>query len=169
MEMPILLRQHLYIQTIDLWTLLWRQCITAHCKTKFKTDAIPLLTHCNYVSFALNLARGNRNFRSAGNVNLNDIRKTEWSRTTAKHNNARNVGMFLWMYWMWSRRYCYQWLIYDCVSRLIQTEFQGYKNLPSNLQYIRSAKSQNLNDFRPVLQISLPYPLKPGVKSRLKM
>ena len=35
-----------------------------------------------------------------------------------------------------------------------------------NISY---TKSQNLNVSRPVLQLSLPNPLKPGVKSRMKM
>ena len=34
---------------------------------------------------------------------------------------------------------------------------------------IRRTKSQNLNDSRLVLQLSVPNPLKPGVKSRMKM
>ena len=34
---------------------------------------------------------------------------------------------------------------------------------------IRRTKSQNLNDSRLVLQLSLSNPLKPGVKSRMKM
>ena len=34
---------------------------------------------------------------------------------------------------------------------------------------IRCTKSQNLNVSRLVLQLSLPNPLKPGVKSRMKM
>ena len=34
---------------------------------------------------------------------------------------------------------------------------------------IRRTKYQNLNASRLVLQLSLPYPLKPGVKSRMKM
>ena len=34
---------------------------------------------------------------------------------------------------------------------------------------IRRTKSQNLNDSRLVLQLSLPNRLKPGVKSRMKM
>ena len=35
--------------------------------------------------------------------------------------------------------------------------------------YIWRTKSQNLNDSRLVLQLSLRIPLKPGVKSRMKM
>ena len=34
---------------------------------------------------------------------------------------------------------------------------------------IRRTKSQNLNESRLVLQLSLPNPLNPGVKSRMKM
>ena len=34
---------------------------------------------------------------------------------------------------------------------------------------IRRTKSQKLNDSRLVFQLSLPNPLKPGVKSRMKM
>ena len=34
---------------------------------------------------------------------------------------------------------------------------------------MRRTKSQNLNDSRLVLPLSLPNPLKPGVKSRMKM
>ena len=34
---------------------------------------------------------------------------------------------------------------------------------------IRRIKSQNLNVCRLVLQLSLPNPMKPGVKSRMKM
>ena len=34
---------------------------------------------------------------------------------------------------------------------------------------IRRTKSQNLNDSHLVLKSSLPNPLKPGVKSRMKM
>ena len=34
---------------------------------------------------------------------------------------------------------------------------------------IRRTKSQNLNDSRLVLQLSLSNPLKPGLKSRMKM
>ena len=46
--------------------------------------------------------------------------------------------------------------------------------LRSNIMYrkisdIRRTKSQNLNVSRLVLQLSLPNPMKPGVKSRMKM
>ena len=47
---------------------------------------------------------------------------------------------------------------------------------PNSIEYdvreisnIRRNKSQNLNDSRLVLQLPLPNPLKPGVKSRMKM
>ena len=41
-------------------------------------------------------------------------------------------------------------------------------HLPKISNMIRT-KSQSLNDYRRVLQLSLPNPLKPGVKSRMKM
>ena len=34
---------------------------------------------------------------------------------------------------------------------------------------IKGTKSQNLNVSRLILQLSLPNPMKPGVKSRMKM
>ena len=34
---------------------------------------------------------------------------------------------------------------------------------------ISRTKSQNLNDYRLVLQLALPNPLKPGLKSRMKI
>ena len=34
---------------------------------------------------------------------------------------------------------------------------------------IKRTKSPNLNVSRPVMQLSLPNPMKPGVKSRMKM
>ena len=37
------------------------------------------------------------------------------------------------------------------------------------ISYITRTKFQNLNVFRLVLQLSLPSPLKPGVKSGMKM
>ena len=43
--------------------------------------------------------------------------------------------------------------------------FCGYHKVSN----IRRTKSQNLNDPRLILQMSLPNPLKPGVKSRMKM
>ena len=37
------------------------------------------------------------------------------------------------------------------------------------ISYIRRTKSQNLNDSRLVSHLSLPNPLEPGVKWRMKM
>ena len=34
---------------------------------------------------------------------------------------------------------------------------------------IRHTHNQNLNDSRLIMQLPLPHPLKPGVKSRMKM
>ena len=44
-------------------------------------------------------------------------------------------------------------------------KFQSYRKI----SYIRRIKSQNSNDSRLVLQLSLPNSLKPCVKSRMKM
>ena len=44
--------------------------------------------------------------------------------------------------------------------------YQSKKRKISNIRY---TKSQNFNDSRLVLQLSLPNPLKPGVKSRMEM
>ena len=42
-------------------------------------------------------------------------------------------------------------------------------DISRKISYIRRTKSQNLNDSHLVLKSSLPKPLKPGVKSRMKM
>ena len=44
-----------------------------------------------------------------------------------------------------------------------------YGSMYREISNISHTKSQNLNDYCPVLQLSLPNPLKPGVKSRMKM
>ena len=48
------------------------------------------------------------------------------------------------------------------IERLFDPDYRKVSN-------IRRTKSQNLNDSRRVLQLSFPYPLKSGVKSRMKM
>ena len=54
-----------------------------------------------------------------------------------------------------------------------QTRFfwyrQGYDCTYRKLYNIRRTKSPNLTVYRLVLQFSLPNPMKPGVKSRMKM
>ena len=42
-------------------------------------------------------------------------------------------------------------------------------NIYRKISNIRRTKSTNLNATRLVLQLSLPSPMKPGVKSRMKM
>ena len=49
-----------------------------------------------------------------------------------------------------------------------QTEYINLKNY-RKISNIRRTKSQKLNDSHLVFKSSLPYPLKPGVKSRMKM
>ena len=55
-----------------------------------------------------------------------------------------------------------------CLNMLISVSKRGlrYYRKVSN---IRRTKFQNLNDSRPVLQLSLPNLLKPCIKSRMKM
>ena len=52
-----------------------------------------------------------------------------------------------------------------CVDHADDAHFDYYR-IVSN---IRRTKLQNLNDSRPALQLSLPNPLKSGVKSRMKI
>ena len=47
--------------------------------------------------------------------------------------------------------------------------FFFYQNEYHKISYIRRTKSLHLNVSRLVSQLSLPYPLKPGVKLRMKM
>ena len=67
--------------------------------------------------------------------------------------------------------YC-EWLFWktpaDC-WRLLITHPQRPHGKNSKISKIRHNKSQNLNDSRLVLQLSLSNPLKPGVKSKMKM
>ena len=44
-----------------------------------------------------------------------------------------------------------------------------YEQWGRNISNIRRAKYQKLNDSRPALQLSLPNPLNPDVKLRMKM
>ena len=61
-----------------------------------------------------------------------------------------------------------------CLLSLRANRFKVDKIVITDLKYrqvsnIRRTKSQNLNDSRTVLRLSLPNPLKPDVKSRMKM
>ena len=49
--------------------------------------------------------------------------------------------------------------------RYINVHVKRYRKISS----LRHTKSQKLNDSRFILQLSLPNPLKPGLKSRMKM
>ena len=44
-----------------------------------------------------------------------------------------------------------------------------WESMYRKISNIRSTKSPNLNVSRLVVQLSLPNPMKPGVKSRMKM
>ena len=57
-----------------------------------------------------------------------------------------------------------------CVySTSMEKRVQGYLAKYRKVSNIRRTKSHNLNDSHLVLKSSLPNPLKPGVKSRMKM
>ena len=47
--------------------------------------------------------------------------------------------------------------------------FMSLQFMYRKVSNIRRTKSQNLNASRLILQLSLPTPLKPGVKLRMKM
>ena len=49
------------------------------------------------------------------------------------------------------------------------TDVSIHKNEYRKISNIRRKKSPNLNVFRLVMQLSLPNPMKPVVKSRMKM
>ena len=51
------------------------------------------------------------------------------------------------------------------MKRQDKASLSGYRKV----SYIRRTKCQNLNDSRLVLQLSVPNPLKPSVKSIMKM
>ena len=69
---------------------------------------------------------------------------------------------------------------FTCLVRGPCKPLQRYFHLWDNYHYsatetytmkplFKTTKSQNLNVSRPVLQLSLPNPLKPGVKSKMKV
>ena len=55
-------------------------------------------------------------------------------------------------------------VVLDLVGNIVDGE-----NMYGKTSNIRHTKSRNLNVFRLVLPLSLPNPLKSGVKSRMKM
>ena len=64
-----------------------------------------------------------------------------------------------------------QWDIYACTVSMIYRVYMlsiRYKGC-RKISNIRRTNSQYFNNSRFVLQLSLPNPLKPGVKSRMKM
>ena len=57
---------------------------------------------------------------------------------------------------------------YLCHQLIIMATDEAILAYPQ-ISNIRRTKSQNLNVSCPILQLSVQYPLKPGVKSRMKM
>ena len=66
-------------------------------------------------------------------------------------------------------RYSYYWRIQEYVAERAtgryRDNFENYRQVSN----IRRTKYQHLKDSRTVLRLSLPIPLKPDVKSRMKM
>ena len=54
-------------------------------------------------------------------------------------------------------------------QRLIGSQRQMAIDMYRQVSNIRRTKSQHLKDSRTVMRLSLPNPLKPDVKSRMKM
>ena len=100
------------------------------------------------------------------------ISKADWKikHFSRQHSNS-STFQGLWEPW-WNKRDPWLW-----------TQRAFWKNNPTKspmvwnarntiyrkISNIRCAKSPNLNVSRPVLQLSLPDPMKPGVESRMKM
>ena len=62
----------------------------------------------------------------------------------------------------------------ESVSSLLEVPYQtdGYDHIHHiyrKISNIGCTQNQNLNDSRLIMQLPLPNPLKPGVKSRMKM
>ena len=59
------------------------------------------------------------------------------------------------------------------IKHFVHYQIYLFYNMPQwtyrKISNISRTKSQNLNVSRLVLQLSLPNPMKPGVKSRMKM
>ena len=59
--------------------------------------------------------------------------------------------------------------LYDCPTVREVTLYNMGESTYRQVSDIRRTKSQHLKDSRAVLRLSLPNPLKPDVKSRMKM
>ena len=75
------------------------------------------------------------------NVDIKKCHQISWYFVSAQKINMQTQAIHPWVYILFS--------VYHKISN------------------IRCTKSQNLNDSNSVLQLSLPNPLKPGVKSRM--
>ena len=76
---------------------------------------------------------------------------------------SRGEKYFLW----WWHSGGVQWMQSKACGGLQVINLFGYKY--RQVSNIRRTKSQHLKNYRTVLRLSLPNPLKPGVQSRMKM
>ena len=74
------------------------------------------------------------------------------------------VCIYIYIYINLPYKYAIGTLPYTLFIYIVHT-----KTMYRKISNIRHTKSQNLNDSRLVLLLSLPNPLKPSVKSRMKM
>ena len=63
----------------------------------------------------------------------------------------------------------YDFITWTNIYKILQEQNSDKERIYRKISNIRHTNPQNVNDSRLVLQLSLPNPLKPGVKSRMKM
>ena len=80
--------------------------------------------------------------------------KSNWNQT---HNQSIDG-----LWWLWVHVSGALWVLLSALHTFHETVYRQVSN-------IRRTKSQHLKDPRAVLRLSLPNPLKPDVKSRMKM
>ena len=89
-------------------------------------------------------------------------------------SHSANLVTWAWMLFHFNDSQMTQWAIALTATVLTNKSWNNRVSAPEGLNYrkvsnIRRTKCQNLNDSRLVLQLSVPNPLKPSVKSIMKM
>ena len=69
------------------------------------------------------------------------------------------------MYFQISAYMIHSYVIQEFINSQAKSAYKHYRKISN----IRGTQNQNLNDSRLIMQLPLPNPLKPGVKSRMKM
>ena len=69
------------------------------------------------------------------------------------------------MYFQISAYMIHSYVIQEFINSQAKSGYKHYRKISN----IRRTQNQNLNDSRLIMQLPLPNPLKPGVKSRMKM